>query len=92
MYASYSAIESSRCRLRLGPYASPTLLPLKRFGTISRPTMGPPFRSTKPLPMIRTGSPALDRDLVELGRRFDLGTDSTVLDWEYLLFTARKSG
>ena len=34
---------------------------------------------------------ALDRDLVELGRRFDLGTDATVLDWEYLLFTARRS-
>ena len=33
---------------------------------------------------------ALDRDLVELARRFDLGTDSTVLDWEYLLFTARR--
>ena len=35
---------------------------------------------------------ALDRDLADLGRRFDLGTDSTVLDWEYLLFIARKSG
>jgi hypothetical protein len=33
---------------------------------------------------------ALDQDLVELGRRFDVGTDSTVLDWEYLIFTARK--
>jgi SAM-dependent methyltransferase len=35
---------------------------------------------------------ALDHDLAELGRRFDVGTDSTVLDWEYLIFTARKSG
>ena len=35
---------------------------------------------------------ALDRDLADLGRRFDVGTDSTVLDWEYLLFVARKSG
>lgn len=35
---------------------------------------------------------ALDRDLADLGRRFDVGTDSTVLDWEYLLFLARKSG
>jgi SAM-dependent methyltransferase len=34
---------------------------------------------------------ALDRDLAELARRWDLGTDSTVLDWEYLLFTARRS-
>jgi ubiquinone/menaquinone biosynthesis C-methylase UbiE len=30
----------------------------------------------------------MDRDLAELGRRFDLG--GGVMDWEYLLFTARK--
>jgi SAM-dependent methyltransferase len=35
---------------------------------------------------------ALDQDLVELGQRFDVGTDSTVLDWEYLIFTTRKVG
>jgi len=34
---------------------------------------------------------ALDHDLAELGRRFDVGTDSTMVDWEYLIFTARKS-
>jgi SAM-dependent methyltransferase len=32
---------------------------------------------------------ALDRDLVELARRNDRGTSSTVLDWEYLLVVAR---
>lgn len=31
---------------------------------------------------------ALDRDLAELGRRFDLGSGD--LEWEYLLVTARK--
>ena len=35
---------------------------------------------------------ALDHDLAELGQRFDVGTDSTVLDWEYLIFIARKVG
>ena len=34
---------------------------------------------------------ALDHDLVELGQRSDIGTDSYVLDWEYLLFTARRA-
>ncbi len=34
----------------------------------------------------------LDHDLAELGQRFDVGTDSTVLDWEYLIFIARKVG
>jgi hypothetical protein len=28
---------------------------------------------------------ALDRDLAGLARRFDTGSDTTVLDWEYLL-------
>ena len=35
---------------------------------------------------------ALDHDLAELGQRFDVGTDSYVLDWEYLIFIARKAG
>jgi ubiquinone/menaquinone biosynthesis C-methylase UbiE len=34
---------------------------------------------------------ALDEELVELARRYDRGADgATALDWEYLLFTARK--
>jgi SAM-dependent methyltransferase len=33
---------------------------------------------------------ALDRDLVELAKRHDHGAGTTVMDWEYLLFTARK--
>ena len=33
---------------------------------------------------------ALDRDLAGLARRFDYGTDTTVMDWEYLLLTARN--
>jgi SAM-dependent methyltransferase len=32
---------------------------------------------------------ALDRDLAELAQRHDRGTENTVMDWEYLLFTAR---
>jgi SAM-dependent methyltransferase len=35
---------------------------------------------------------ALDHDLTELAQRFDIGTDSYVLDWEYLIFIARKAG
>jgi len=33
---------------------------------------------------------ALDRDLIALAMRFDHGTHSTVMDWEYLIVTARK--
>jgi ubiquinone/menaquinone biosynthesis C-methylase UbiE len=35
---------------------------------------------------------ALDRDLDDLARRHDLGNGSLVMDWEYLLLTARKRG
>jgi SAM-dependent methyltransferase len=33
---------------------------------------------------------ALDAELAELARRFDQGSGSTVMEWEYLLLTARK--
>lgn len=33
---------------------------------------------------------ALDQDLVDLAKRHDHGTGTTVLNWEYLLVTARK--
>ena len=33
---------------------------------------------------------ALDQDLAELGRRFDRGTGSSVLDWEYLVLTGQR--
>jgi hypothetical protein len=35
---------------------------------------------------------ALDRDLAELAQRHDHGTQTTVMDWEYLLLIARKQG
>jgi len=35
---------------------------------------------------------ALDHDLAELGQRSDIGTGSYELDWEYLIFIARKAG
>lgn len=34
---------------------------------------------------------SLDRDLSDLARRHDRGTDTTVMDWEYLLLTAHRA-
>jgi SAM-dependent methyltransferase len=34
---------------------------------------------------------ALDGELADLARRFDVGTGTTTLDWEYLLVTAHKN-
>jgi len=39
----------------------------------------------------RDRAATLDRELVDLARRFDRGTQATVMDWEYLLLTARKA-
>jgi ubiquinone/menaquinone biosynthesis C-methylase UbiE len=33
---------------------------------------------------------ALDRELADLARRFDSGSGTTVMDWEYLLLTTRE--
>ena len=35
---------------------------------------------------------ALDEALTDIARRFDRGTATTVLDWEYLVLTARVPG
>jgi SAM-dependent methyltransferase len=35
---------------------------------------------------------ALDRDLTALAARYDRGTGATVMNWEYLILTARKRG
>ena len=34
---------------------------------------------------------ALDRDLAALAARYDIGTGATVMEWEYLLLTARRA-
>jgi SAM-dependent methyltransferase len=34
---------------------------------------------------------ALDRDLAGVAERFDRGTDGTVMDWEYVIVTARRA-
>ncbi len=33
---------------------------------------------------------ALDQELADLARRHDHGAGTTIMDWEYLLLTARK--
>jgi hypothetical protein len=35
-------------------------------------------------------SAALDHDLADLARRYDSGAGQTVMNWDYLLLTARK--
>ena len=55
---------------------------------------GPRSRPIQALPTIRIGLRWGCTSVISLILvcRFDLGTDRTVLDWEYLLFVARKAG
>jgi ubiquinone/menaquinone biosynthesis C-methylase UbiE len=78
-------VQTETRAVRITHFATP-----EAFRDYFKANYGPTISTYKAI----SGDPdrvaALDRDLVELARRFDLGTDSTVLDWEYLLFTARR--
>ena len=52
---------------------------------------GPPIAVYKAIADDAEKVAALDRDLVALAERFDRGDGHTVLDWEYLLVTARRA-
>jgi ubiquinone/menaquinone biosynthesis C-methylase UbiE len=74
--------------LRVNHFATP-----QAFRDYFRSNYGPTIAAYRGLADDPDRTQALDRDLVDLARRLDVGTDlTTVLDWEYLLFTARKSG
>ena len=56
----------------------------------SRPTTARPSPSTRPSPTTPTRSPRWTGTSSTLAERFDRGDGHTVLDWEYLLVTARR--
>ena len=80
-------VQTQTRAVRLSYFATP-----EAFRDYFKANYGPTISAYKAIAEDTERVAALDRDLVELARRFDVGTDSTVLDWEYLLLTARKSG
>lgn len=80
-------VQTETRAVRLSYFATP-----EAFRDYFKANYGPTISAYKANAEDTERVAALDRDLVELARRFDVGTDSTVLDWEYLLLTARKSG
>ena len=80
-------VQTETRAVRLSYFATP-----EAFRDYFKANYGPTISAYKAIAENTERVAALDRDLVELARRFDVGTDSTVLDWEYLLLTARKSG
>ena len=78
-------LEATRHNLRVTHFATAA-----GFRDYFKANYGPTIAAYRALADQPDRIAALDRDLEELGRRSDLGTgDRLVMDWEYLLVTAR---
>jgi ubiquinone/menaquinone biosynthesis C-methylase UbiE len=79
-----TAAEAHRQRLRVDQFAGP-----EEFRDFFKAKYGPTIAVYRGIADDHDRVAALDRDLVELARRFAVGGGSFQMDWEYLLFTAR---
>jgi len=61
------------------------------FGDYFKATYGPTIAAYRANVEDPDRVRALDHELAELAGRFDEGTDSTVISWEYLLFVGRRT-
>lgn len=82
-----SEVAAQRRTLRVDHFASP-----EAFRDYFKANYGPTIAVYRGLADDPERTAALDEDLAELGRRFDVGAGRTVLGWEYLLFTAQVAG
>ena len=80
-------VSASRASLVVDEFATPAA-----FRDYFKANYGPTIAVYKAIADDPEKVAALDRDLEELGRRFDRGTSgSSVLDWEYLLLTCERT-
>ena len=78
-------VVAVRQPLQVNRFASP-----EEFRDFFKATYGPTIATYRFIADDPEKVAALDRDLAELGRRF--GADTGSMEWEYLLFTARRAG
>lgn len=78
-------VVARRQTLRVDRFATP-----EEFRDFFKRCYGPTIATYRNIEGDAARVAELDRALVELARRHDRGTGSTVMEWEYLLFTARK--
>ncbi len=72
-------------KLRVTHFGSP-----ESFRDYFKSVYGPTIAVYKAIADDQDKVAALDEALADLGRRFDTGSGETVLEWEYLLVTARR--
>jgi ubiquinone/menaquinone biosynthesis C-methylase UbiE len=82
-----SDVEARRENLRVEAFETP-----EAFRDFFKATYGPTISVYKNIGDDADKVQDLDAELAALGRRYDYGASSTVMDWEYLIFTARKNG
>jgi SAM-dependent methyltransferase len=80
-----TGVVTRRETLRVDAYGSP-----EAFRDYFKACYGPTIAVYKGIADDPDRVAALDRELADLARRHDYGTGTTLMDWEYLLFTARK--
>jgi ubiquinone/menaquinone biosynthesis C-methylase UbiE len=80
-----SEITARKQTVRIDGFATPAA-----FREYFKARYGPTIAAYRGLNGDADRTAALDRDLTELARRHDRGHGRTVMDWEYLLLTARK--
>ena len=73
--------------LRVGRFATP-----EAFRDYFKARYGPVIAAYRSIAGDPAQAAALDHALAALARRHDHGATTTVMDWEYLLLTARKQG
>ena len=78
-------VRATRHTLRVSLFGRP-----EDFRDYFKARYGPVIAAYRNLAADPQRAAALDSELAELARRHDQGTGRTVMDWEYLLFTARK--
>ncbi|MEJ7630325.1 MAG: class I SAM-dependent methyltransferase [Nocardioidaceae bacterium] len=78
-------VEARRQTVEVDKFGTP-----EEFRDFFKACYGPTIAAYRGLGDDADRAAALDTELADLVRRYDRGDGSTVLDWEYLLFTARK--
>ena len=81
-----TGVEARKANLSVDQFSSP-----EEFREFFKRTYGPTIAVYRSIAEDRRRVAALDRDLVELARRFGFDGESTTMEWEYLLLTARRT-
>jgi hypothetical protein len=80
-------VVARRERLRVDRFASP-----EEFRDFFKRTYGPTIATYRNIAEDPERVAELDQKLVEIARQNDVGESKFVMEWEYLLLTARRAG